>query len=64
MNTVTLRTERVDDDDGAREPRPIAVVMSEVLARYGLQEAPRHLDRALSFRPDYTAQTAGELAVA
>ena len=63
MNTVTLQAQPKDRDVRFQGPHPIAAVMSEVLARYGLPSATQQSERVAGYRTNYPVQHA-ELAVA
>jgi hypothetical protein len=63
MNTVSLQAKPKDHDVRSQGPQPIAAVMSEVLARYGLPSARQPSERVAGYRTNYPVQHA-ELAVA
>ncbi|MEX2141617.1 MAG: hypothetical protein WD894_20295 [Pirellulales bacterium] len=64
MNTTVFPRESIDHDTRLRKPQPIAEVMAEVLARYGLPEAPHVSERAVGYPPAHSAEPITALAMA
>ena len=56
MNTVTLQAKTKDHDACSEGPQPIAAVMSDVLARYGLASALQPSERVAGYRTNYPVQ--------
>ena len=60
----TLAPDYDADDVATHAPRPIAIVMAEVLARYGLRDSPQLSDSVAAHWPNHSTRPDCELAVA